>query len=153
MKIAIGADHAGLELKNKILSNIQKNYQIIDVGAHNFDPNDDYPDFSQRVAELISNKTVDRGVLICGSGVGATIASNKVPGVRASVCHDLYSANQGVEHDDMNVLCLGGRIIGEDLSKEIVTSFLQATFIREPRFQRRLDKLLSIEKEYTQRDL
>ena len=124
MKIAIGADHAGLELKNKIVSNLEEtNYQIIDVGAHDFDPNDDYPDFSQRVAELISNKTVDRGIMICGSGVGATIASNKVPRVRASVCHDLYSASQGVEHDDMNLICIG--ICLEFFLKSRITKYLE----------------------------
>ncbi len=146
MKIAIGADHAGLELKNKIVSNLEEtNYQIIDVGAHDFDPNDDYPDFSQRVAELISNKTVDRGIMICGSGVGATIASNKVPRVRASVCHDLYSASQGVEHDDMNVLCIGARVIGYELARLVVESFLNASYSGDERHQRRLDKLIDLE--------
>ena len=149
MKIAIGADHAGLELKNKIVSDLQEtNYQIIDVGAHDFDPNDDYPDFSQRVAELISNKTVDRGIMICGSGVGATIASNKVPRVRASVCHDLYSASQGVEHDDMNLICIGARIVSPTDATKLINAFLSALFTQEERHLRRLSKLNKIEKKY-----
>ena len=150
MKIAIGADHAGLELKNKIVSNLEEtNYQIIDVGAHDFDPNDDYPDFSQRVAELISNKTVARGIMICGSGVGATIASNKVPRVRASVCHDLYSASQGVEHDDMNLICIGARIVSPSEATKLIKAFLSAVFTQEERHLRRLTKLNKIENKYT----
>ena len=129
---------------------IDFDYEITDLGASKLDPSDDHPDLALPVAQAVSSGAADKGIIICGSGVGASMVANKVPGVRACLCHDTYSSHQGVEHDDMNVLCLGGRIIGEDLSKEIVTSFLQATFIPEPRFQRRLDKLLLIEKEYSQ---
>ncbi len=149
MRIAVGADHAGYALKELLVSWLKESgYEIDDLGAIQLDPSDDYPDLALPVAQAISSGDADRGIIICGSGVGASMVANKVPGVRACLCHDTYSSHQGVEHDDMNVLCLGGRIIGEDLSKEIVTSFLSAAFIPDPRFQRRLDKLLSIEKTY-----
>ena len=149
MRIAVGADHAGYNLKELLVSWLKESgYEIDDLGAAQLDPSDDYPDLALPVAQAISSGEADRGIIICGSGVGASMVANKVPGVRACLCHDTYSSHQGVEHDDMNVLCLGGRIIGEDLSKEIVTSFLSAAFIPDPRFQRRLDKLLSIEKTY-----
>jgi len=151
MRIAVGADHAGFNLKEIIVTWLKNlDYEITDLGASKLDPSDDYPDLALPVAQAVSSGEADKGIIICGSGVGASMVANKVPGVRACLCHDTYSSHQGVEHDDMNVLCLGGRIIGEDLSKEIVTSFLHATFIPEPRFQRRLDKLLLIEKEYSQ---
>ena len=151
MRIAVGADHAGYNLKELLVSWLKESgYEIDDLGAAQLDPSDDYPDLALPVAQAISSGEADRGIIICGSGVGASMVANKVPGVRACLCHDTYSSHQGGEHDDMNVLCLGGRIVGEDLSKEIVTSFLRATFIPAPRFQRRLDKLLSIEKEYLQ---
>ena len=151
MRIAVGADHAGYNLKELLVSWLKESgYEIDDLGAAQLDPSDDYPDLALPVAQAISSGKADRGIIICGSGVGASMVANKVPGVRACLCHDTYSSHQGVAHDDMNVLCLGGRIVGEDLSKEIVTSFLRATFIPDPRFQRRLDKLLSIEKEYLQ---
>ena len=154
MRIAVGADHAGFNLKEIIVTWLKNlDYEITDLGASELDPSDDYPDLALAVAQVVSSGAADKGIIICGSGVGASMVANKVPGVRACLCHDTYSSHQGVEHDDMNVLCLGGRIIGEDLSKEIVTSFLHATFIPEPRFRRRLDKLLLIEKEYSQRCL
>ena len=154
MRIAVGDDHAGNNLKEIIVTWLKDlDYEITDLGASELDPSDDYPDLALTVAQAVSSGAADNGIIICGSGVGASMVANKVPGVRACLCHDTYSSHQGVEHDDMNVLCLGGRIIGEDLSKEIVTSFLHATFIPEPRFRRRLDKLLLIEKEYSQRCL
>ena len=117
-------------------------HQVIDLGAHHLDPDDDYPDFAAAVGRSVQSGQAQRGIICCGSGIGASITANKLAGVRAGICHDTYSGHQGVEHDDMNVICLGARIIGLDLSKEIVSAFLAANFIPEPRFQRRLDKLI-----------
>jgi len=108
LRIALGADHGGYRLKNELASRLVDRYNISDMGAHSFDPDDDYPDFAELVANEVVSGRVDRGIIICGSGVGACIAANKVPGIRACVCHDTYSARQAVEHDDMNVLCLWG---------------------------------------------
>lgn len=147
MKILISADHGGYELKNKLVAWIKENqFKIEDLGNYDFDSADDYPDFAEKVAKKISQKKADRGIVICGSGVGAAIAANKFYGVRASVCHDTYSARQGVEHDDMNVLCLGARILGEELIKEIITAFLNAEFYNRDKYLRRLKKVLKIEK-------
>jgi ribose 5-phosphate isomerase B len=110
------------------------------------DPDDDYPDFAAAVARAVSSREAERGVVICGSGVGACVTANKVPGVRACLCHDTYSSRQGVEHDDMNVICLGGRIIGPEQAQELLEAFLEAGFLPEPRFQRRLDKLIEVER-------
>ena len=148
MKIAIGADHGGFHLKHiiaKFLSD--RGFGVIDLGAYNPEPSD-YPDFSRAVAEAVLNGKADRGIIICGSGVGASVAANKLPGIRAAVCHDTYSAHQGVEHDDMNVLCLGERIIGPELAKEIALSFLSARFSGAERHVRRLNKVKAIEKDY-----
>ncbi len=123
-------------------------YEVEDLGAKELVPDDDYPDLALPVARAVQSASAERGIIVCGSGVGASVIANKVPGVRAGLCHDTYSSHQGVEHDDMNVLCLGGRIIGEELSKEVVKSFLEARFLPEPRFQRRLNKLLDIERNY-----
>ncbi len=148
MQITIGADHAGLPLKEQLKPWLEAaGHQVKDIGAHDLDPEDDYPDFAAAVARSIQAGEAQRGIICCGSGVGASITANKVPGVRAGLCHDTYSGHQGVEHDDMNVICLGARIVGLDLSKEIVTAFLGASFIPEPRFQRRLDKLNRVEAE------
>lgn len=148
MRIAIGADHGGFELKNEIAEQLkQAGHEVLDVGAHAFDAQDDYPDFARSVAEAVAFNQADRGVLVCGSGVGASIAANKVRGVRAAVCHDTYSARQGVEHDDMNVLCLGARIVGVELARELVKAFVGARFIGEGRYLRRLNKVLAIEQE------
>ncbi|MCY4367388.1 MAG: ribose 5-phosphate isomerase B [Chloroflexi bacterium] len=148
MQIAIGADHAGLPLKEQLKPWLESaGHQIVDLGAHHLDPDDDYPDFAAAVARAIQAGQAERGIICCGSGVGASITANKVAGVRAGLCHDTYSSHQGVEHDDMNVICLGARIIGLDLSKEIVASFIGASFMPEPRFQRRLDKLIQVETE------
>ena len=146
MKIAIGSDHAGFEIKEEIISFLKSlNLDFIDLGAHEFDSLDDYPDFAKAVGYAVRNNEVSKGILVCGSGVGASITANKIKGVRAGLCHDSYSAHQGVEHDDMNVLCIGSRIIGIELIKEIITSFINAKFSGEERHSRRLQKLLDIE--------
>jgi len=146
MRIAIGADHGGFELKNELAGQLkQAGHEVVDVGAHAYDASDDYPDFARLVAETVASRQAERGVLICGSGVGASIAANKVKGVRAAVCHDTYSAHQGVEHDDMNVLCLGARIVGPELARELVMAFVGAQFSGEERHVRRLNKVLAIE--------
>ncbi|MDE2844604.1 MAG: ribose 5-phosphate isomerase B [Chloroflexota bacterium] len=148
MQIAIGADHAGFALKEQLKPWLEAaGHQVVDLGAHDLDPDDDYPDFAAAVARSIQAGQAQRGIICCGSGVGASITANKIAGVRAGLCHDTYSSHQGVEHDDMNVICLGARIIGLDLSKEIVASFIGASFMPEPRFQRRLDKLIQVETE------
>ena len=149
MRIALGADHAGFPLKELLLPWLQGcEHEVTDLGAYQMDPEDDYPDFAAAVARQVRSGASERGIIICGSGVGATVTANKVAGVRACLCHDTYSAHQGVEHDDMNIICVGARIIGQDLSKDILTSFLAANFIAsEPRFQRRLDKLIRVERE------
>ncbi len=148
MRISVGADHAGFTLKELLKPWLEScGHQVVDLGAHALDPEDDYPDFAAAVARSVQAGESERGIIVCGSGVGASITANKVTGVRAGLCHDTYSGRQGVEHDDMNVICLGARIIGQDLSKEILGAFLSAGFLPEPRFQRRLDKLIKIEQE------
>ena len=146
MQIALGADHAGLPLKETLKPWLASaGHHIHDLGAHTLDPDDDYPDFAAAVARAIAAGDAERGIILCGSGIGASITANKIAGIRAGLCHDTYSAHQGVEHDAMNILCLGARIVGPDLAKEILTAFLSAAFQPEPRFQRRLDKLLQVE--------
>ena len=142
MKVAVGFDHGGYNLKETIceLINASGN-EVVDMGAYSLVPDDDYPDFAIKVAEGVASSSVSRGIIVCGSGVGASIAANKIKGVRASVCHDLYSAQQGVEHDDMNVLCLGGRIIDEPTASALVKAFLGAVFSGEDRHVRRLHKI------------
>ena len=148
MIIAIGADHGGFYLKQTVVALLKElGHTALDVGAYTDEPSD-YPDFAKGVSELIIRKKAKRGIIICGSGVGACIAANKFPGVRASVCHDTFSARQGVEDDDMNVICLGERVIGAELAKEIVMTFLSARFSGEDRFRRRLEKVKQIEKEF-----
>ena len=149
MKIAIASDHAGFSLKEEVRDYIARlGHEVHDLGAYDGEPSD-YPDFAEAVGKALIAQTVERGILICGSGVGVTIAANKMPGVRACMCHDTYSAHQGVEHDDMNVLVLGARIIGSALAFELVDSYLKATFTAtEPRFVRRLNKVFAIEAEY-----
>ena len=146
MRIAIGADHAGFPLKQPVVEHVESmGHVVIDVGAHEMDPADDYPDFAAAVADTVAREAADRGVIVCGSGVGASVAANKVRGIRASVCHDSYSARQGVEDDDMNVLCIGGRIVGDELARELVTAFVGAVFSGEERHMRRLHKVLALE--------
>jgi ribose 5-phosphate isomerase B len=148
MRVAFSADHAGAWLKDELRRRIAAEglgHELIDLGGDGSDPNDDYPDFAQRLGEAIQRGEADRGILICGSGVGASVAANKMRGVRAAVCHDTYSAHQGVEHDDMNVLTLGSRVIGPEPALECALAFLAASFSGEARHRRRLDKVLAIE--------
>lgn len=148
MKLVIGSDHGGFYLKQEIIADLKKQrHTVIDVGAFSAEPSD-YPDFAKAVAEKMVLKKAERGILICGSGVGACIAANKVPGIRAAICHDTFSARQGVEDDDMNVLCLGARIIGPKLALENVRTFMKATFSNAPRHKRRLKKVIAIEKAF-----
>ncbi len=149
MRVAFAADHAGAALKSQLLDRIGAvglGHELIDLGGDGTDPTDDYPDFADRLGSAIRDGSVERGILICGSGVGASVAANKIPGVRAAVCHDTYSAHQGVEHDDMNVLTLGSRVIGPEPALECALAFLRASFSGDPRHVRRLDKVLAIER-------
>jgi ribose 5-phosphate isomerase B len=142
MIVGIASDHGGFELKTQIFDKLKAaGYQVKDFGAYKLDPADDYPDFVVPLAMAVAAGEVNKGVAVCGSGVGASIAANKVRGVRAALVHDCYSARQGVEDDNMNMICLGGRVIGSVLAWYIVQNFLQAAFRSEPRFQRRLDKV------------
>jgi len=150
LRVALGADHGGFDLKNDIFTRLGDVYEIFDMGAHTFDQTDDYPDFTRVVAQAVASGQAERGIIICGSGVGTCIAANKVPGIRACLCHDTYSARQGVEHDDMNILCLGARVIGVELATELVTAFLKARFTGEERHRRRLGKTLAIERQALQ---
>lgn len=146
MRIVIACDHAGFPLKNEVISVVeQSGFDVTDLGTYGLEPVD-YPDYAEKLGNAIVNKQADRGILICGSGVGACIAANKIKGVYAAVCHDTYSARQGVEHDNMNVLCLGARIIGEETAKELVKAFLSATFSTEERHRRRVAKIVRLEK-------
>ncbi len=148
MRIAIGSDHAGFELKEKVKGFLREmNHAVIDLGTHSLDPVD-YPDFSEAVGLAVRDGKADRGIVICGSGVGASVAANKIPGIRAANIEDTYSAHQGVEHDDMNVLVLGGRVIGLEVARELVRAFLGATFTGEERHLRRLAKVKAIEARY-----
>ncbi len=148
MKIAIGSDHAGFALKNYIGETLRSlGHDVLDVGAFDDRPSD-YPDFAEAVGKAVLDGRAERGVLICGSGVGASVAANKLAGIRAGMCHDTYSAHQGVEHDDMNVLVLGSRIIGEKLAEELVRAFVGASFTHEARHERRLKKVLALEARY-----
>lgn len=144
MKIVIGADHRGYGLKEKIKTLLGNHYEITDVGTSSAEPVD-YPDIAESIAKVIKGGNAEKGILICGSGVGACVAANKFRGIRAAICHDVFSAHQGVEDDDMNVLCLGGGIVGESLAVEIINSFLGAKFKPEERYVRRLEKVKKIE--------
>ncbi|MGA8739641.1 MAG: ribose 5-phosphate isomerase B [Terracidiphilus sp.] len=150
MKLVIASDHAGFELKEEVRAYLTRaGHEILDLGAFKVEPQDDYPDYAERVGEAIKSGEAPRGILICGSGVGVSVAANKIPGIRAAMCHDTYSAHQGVEHDDMNVLVLGARIVGSSLAYELVDAFIRANFIsNEPRFTRRFKKVLAIEAKY-----
>src|SRR5262245_8124659 len=148
MKIAIGADHAGFELKERVKALLRElKHDVLDLGTASIEPVD-YPDFAEAVGLAVRDGTAERGILMCGSGVGASVAVNKIPGVRAGLCHDHYSAHQGVEHDDMNVLVMGGRVIGESVALELVEAFLKSKYSGEERHQRRLDKVKAIERRY-----
>lgn len=146
MKIAIGCDHGGFLLKAPIADLVRSlGHEVVDKGAYQNDPKDDYPDFAIAVGRAVQSREAVRGIIICGSGVGACVAANKIKGVRAGLCHDTYSAAQGVEHDDVNVLCLGARIIGVALATEIVKAFVNAKFTAEDRHARRLAKVNAVE--------
>src|SRR5580698_6661824 len=145
MKVVIGSDHAGFQLKNAMGDVLRSmGNDVLDVGAFNENPSD-YPDFAEAVGRAVLDGKAERGVLICGSGVGASVAANKLPGIRAGLCHDTYSAHQGVEHDDMNVLVLGSRVIGVALAQELVGAYMHAVFSQEERHVRRLGKIHALE--------
>mgnify|MGYP001811762945 CR=1 FL=1 len=145
LRIALGGDHAGFHLKEELAARLGQHTDVIDCGT-NSEASCDYPDFALAVARKVIDGEADRGIMVCGSGVGVSVAANKITGIRAAICHDTYSAHQGVEHDDMNVLCIGGRIIGSELALEIVEAFLGARYTPGERHARRLDKVLEIEK-------
>jgi ribose 5-phosphate isomerase B len=149
MKITIGSDHAGFALKKVLFDHLQKGgHQLVDVGTDSTAPVD-YPDYAEAVARGVLQGGSERGILICGSGVGASVAANKIPGIRAGLCHDSYSAHQGVEHDDLNVLVLGSRVIGPELAKDLCITFLNARFTAEERHVHRLKKIHAIEQRYS----
>ena len=154
MKLVIASDHAGFSLKEEVRAYLAKaGHEVVDLGAYNSDNPDDYPDFAEKVGLALKQGVAARGILICGSGVGVCVAANKIPGIRAGMCHDTYSAHQGVEHDNMNVCVLGARIIGSALAFEVVDRFIAAKFIAtEERFARRFQKVLAIEAKYQRAD-
>ena len=150
MKLVIASDHAGFPLKEEVRAYLaSKGHEVVDLGVHSTEPSD-YPDAAEAVGEAINAGVAKRAVLICGSGVGVCVAANKIPGIRAGMCHDHYSAHQGVEHDDMNVLVLGARVIGTETAHDVADAFLAASFVStEPRFVRRFNKVLAIEAKYS----
>jgi ribose 5-phosphate isomerase B len=146
MKIGIATDHGGFSLKEELVANLRKEgHEVVDFGAHELNPSDDYPDFVIPLAEAVAAGKVDRGVAICGSGVGASVCANKIHGIRAALIHDHFSAKQGVEDDHMNILCMGGRTVGPAVALDLVKAFLAATFSNDPRHLRRLSKVVSLE--------
>jgi ribose 5-phosphate isomerase B len=148
MRVVLGSDHAGFEMKQNLISHVQAlGHEVIDVGTSSTS-SVDYPDYAEAVGMAVVNKQADRGIMICGSGVGAVVAINKIPGVRASVCHDCYSAHQGVEHDDMNVLVLGSRVIAFELAHDLVWLYLNAQYTNEERHARRMGKLKALESKF-----
>ena len=150
MRVIVGSDHAGFELKRAVLELIAGlGHEAIDAGVFTPEPSD-YPDIARELAQRLTRGDADRGVLLCGSGVGVSVAANKFPGIRAAVCHDTYSAHQGVEHDDMNVLVVGARVVGNELARDLVRTYLRASFSNEERHVRRLGKILEIEREHMQ---
>jgi RpiB/LacA/LacB family sugar-phosphate isomerase len=149
MKVVVGSDHAGFDLKQNLVPYLrEQGHEVVDVGTSSAEPVD-YPDYALAVAEAVRNGGAERGILLCGSGVGASVAANKIPGIRAGLCHDTYSAHQGVEHDDMNLLVLGARVIGQELAHELVRAFLGAKFTGEERHRRRLGKIQALESRYS----
>jgi ribose 5-phosphate isomerase B len=148
MSVGFAADHGGFALKERLSDDLRRaDYEVLDYGAYELVPGDDYPDFVVPLARAIAKGEVARGIAICGSGVGASVAANKIPGVRACLIHDVYSAHQGVEDDDMNVICLGGRVVGYELAWDLVQAFLSARYLDEERFQRRLMKVVALEQQ------
>lgn len=151
MRIIVGADHAGFDLKGHMAAYLRElGHQVIDIGTHSTAAVD-YPDYAEAVGMTLQEGRADRGIMICGSGVGASVAANKIPGIRAGLCHDSYSAHQGVEHDDMNVLVLGARVIGAEMARELVRAFVGADFSGEERHCRRLEKVRALEIRYSGR--
>jgi ribose 5-phosphate isomerase B len=152
MRIAIGADHAGFEMKRDLAGHLAKNgHEVTDLGTHTTAAVD-YPDISEAVAQAVRNGQADRGIVVCGSGAGAAIAACKFPGIRAAVCHDTYSAKQAVEHDDLNVLCLGSRVIGPSLARTLTDAFLAAAFSGDERHMRRIGKIDALESRYSREE-
>jgi RpiB/LacA/LacB family sugar-phosphate isomerase len=150
MQLAIGADHAGFPLKQELIPFLESlGHRILDLGTNSIEPVD-YPDYAEAVGLAVRNEQAARGILICGSGVGASVAANKIPGIRAGLAHDSYSAHQGVEHDNMNILVLGSRVIGVELAKDLAAIYLKAAFTNEPRHVRRLAKITRLEEKYGQ---
>jgi ribose 5-phosphate isomerase B len=148
MRVAVAFDHRGVKLRARVLEEVAKlGHEAVDLGTDRAEPRIDYPDKAREVGEAIRSGTAERAIFVCGSGVGAAIAACKLPGVRAAICHDTYSARQGVEHDDMNVLCIGSGVVGEDLTTELVRSFLAAEFDGAERYRRRLEKIEAMESE------
>ena len=147
MRVAVAFDHRGVKLRERVLDEVRRlAHEPVDLGTDTDDPVD-YPDKAREVGEALSNRDADRGILVCGSGVGAAIAACKLPGIRAAICHDTYSAHQGVEHDDMNVLCIGSGVVGADMAAELVRAFLRAEFDGGERYRRRLEKIEVMERE------
>ena len=153
MRISLTADHNGFELKKELIEHIKfLGHEAIDLGPYEYESTDDYPDYAKIISDNVSKQETDRGIMICGSGVGASVAANKIKGTRAAVCHDIYSAHQGVEHDDMNLLCIGSKIIGVEIAKELVKAFIDAKYTGEERHSRRLNKVLNMEDEFNQKE-
>ena len=146
MRVGIATDHGGFDLKEELVAHLRKaGHEIVDVGAHNLNPGDDYPDFVIPLAHAVVAGKVDRGIAVCGSGVGASVCANKIPGVHAGLIHDHFSAKQGVEDDHMNIICMGGRTVGPAVARDLVDTFLAAEFSQAERHLRRLDKVASLE--------
>src|SRR5690349_1901441 len=146
MRVAVGADHAGVPLNDLAMAELRRlGHEVVDLGTHDPTQPDDYPDYAAAVAEQVASGRCERGLLVCGSGVGVSVAANKIRGIRAGMCHDTYSAHQGVEHDDTNVLCIGARVIGPELMLEVLRAFLAAKFTGEERHRRRLAKVMALE--------
>jgi ribose 5-phosphate isomerase B len=148
MRIGIAADHGGFELKERLAQELrEEGHEVVDFGAHSLTPGDDYPDYVAPLARAVAQGKVERGIAICGSGVGACVAANKIPGVRACLVHEIFSAHQGVEDDNMNVICLGGRVVSYELAWDLVQAYLSAKYQDKERFRRRLDKVAALEQE------
>ena len=148
MKVAVAFDHRGVKLRARVLDELQRlGHDPVDLGTDRAEPRIDYPDKAREIGEALRSGDAERGIFVCGSGVGASIAASKLPGIRAAICHDTYSAHQGVEHDDMNVLCIGSGVVGADLAAELVTAFLSAEFDGGERYVRRLEKIEAMERE------
>ena len=149
MRIAVGADHAGGRLNEIAIAELRRlGHEVVDLGTHDASQPDDYPDYAAAVAQEVASGRCERGLLVCGSGVGVAVAANKVRGIRAGLCHEIYSAHQGVEHDDMNILCLGARVIGRELMLDLVRAFVAAGFTGEERHRRRLGKITALEQRF-----